>query len=75
MTIFAFSFGITTLLMFLSTTYMFLTNTTTIENAALSRYNPFNKGFRNNWRQVFRDQSWYMWFLPVRVKYSNYEYV
>lgn len=50
MIILSFSVGLATGLMFWSDTYHFLTNKTTIESSALHMYNPFDKGYKHNWR-------------------------
>lgn len=50
MVTFSFSVGLATGLMFWSDTYHFLTNKTTIESSVLHMYNPFDKGYKYNWR-------------------------
>ena len=50
---FSIAMGFATSVLFCSTTIMLLRNRTTIENQTLLRKNPFDKGFRENWKEVF----------------------
>jgi hypothetical protein len=44
---------------------LILTNRTTIENEALIRENPFNRGWAINWKETFGKNK-LCWFLPIK---------
>ena len=60
------SVSLSTGLMFIMHTYMILTNRTTIENRSLTKENPFDKGFYENWKQVFGERWLLLWMLPLK---------
>lgn len=47
-----------------------LKNSTSIEMEPLSFENPFNMGFRNNFRQIMGD-DWKRWLLPVEARFIH----
>lgn len=57
--------SVSTGMMFWMHTWMILTNRTTIENTALMRENPFNKGVKYNWVEVFGEKWLYRVLIPV----------
>ena len=63
------SVSIATGIMFLIHSYHFARNRTTIENSTLYKENPFDKGFKHNWLQVF-GEGWFTkgrWLIPVQT--------
>lgn len=73
--VFSLGVGISTGLLFAIQTYFLLTNKTTIESSALSPENPFDKGMKENWVQVF-GRRWFVrgvWLLPINAKHNEFD--
>ncbi len=63
--IMVFSITFSTCILFISTTEQILSNKTTIESKTLKGMeNPFNKGWKENMKEVCGSIKW-KWFLPI----------